>query len=46
MSAVNGVDLREPLAKRISEKGWGLRRIDLRRETLEDTFMKVMVRGD
>lgn len=46
VSAVNGVDLREPLAKRIAEKGWGLRRIDLRRETLEDTFMKVMVRGD
>jgi ABC-2 type transport system ATP-binding protein len=46
VSAVNGADLREPLAKRITEKGWGLRRIDLRRETLEDTFMKVMVRGD
>ena len=46
VSAVNGADLREPLAKRIAEKGWGLRRIDLRRETLEDTFMKVMVRGE
>jgi ABC-2 type transport system ATP-binding protein len=44
--AHHGMDLREPLAKRIAEKGWGLRRIDLRRETLEDTFMKVMVRGD
>ena len=44
--AHHGIDLREPLAKRIAEKGWGLRRIDLRRETLEDTFMKVMVRGD
>ena len=46
VSATNGADLREPLAKRIAEKGWGLRRIDLRRETLEDTFMKVMVRGN
>lgn len=44
--AHHGIDLRELLAKRIAEKGWGLRRIDLRRETLEDTFMKVMVRGD
>jgi ABC-2 type transport system ATP-binding protein len=42
----DGSDLREPLAKAITERGWGLRKIDLRRETLEDTFMKVMVRGD
>jgi ABC-2 type transport system ATP-binding protein len=41
----DGIDLREPLAKRIVEKGWGLRRVDVYRETLEDTFMKVMVRG-
>lgn len=44
--AANGADLREPLARMIAGQGWGLRRVDQRRETLEDTFMKVMVRGD
>ncbi len=34
-------DPREQIAKRMAEKGWGLRRLELRRERLEDTFMKV-----
>jgi hypothetical protein len=38
-------DLREHLTKRLVEKNWGIRRVDIRRETLEDTFMKVVVRG-
>jgi ABC-2 type transport system ATP-binding protein len=38
-------DLREHLTKRLVERNWGVRRVDLRRETLEDTFMKVVVRG-
>jgi ABC-2 type transport system ATP-binding protein len=46
VKADGGLDLRESLAKGVAERGWGLRRIDLRRETLEDTFMSVMVRGD
>ncbi len=40
-----GKDLREHLTKRLVERNWGVRRVDLRRETLEDTFMKVVVRG-
>jgi ABC-2 type transport system ATP-binding protein len=42
---VSGKDLREHLTKRLVERNWGVRKVDLRRETLEDTFMKVVVRG-
>lgn len=41
----DGIDAREQLTKKIISSGFGLRKIDLKRETLEDTFMKVMVRG-
>jgi ABC-2 type transport system ATP-binding protein len=34
-------DVRESLARRCAEKGWGLRSLELRREKLEDTFLKV-----
>ena len=34
-------DPREQIARKTAEKGWGLRRLELRRERLEDTFMKV-----
>jgi ABC-2 type transport system ATP-binding protein len=34
-------DPRESLAKRAIEQGWGVRRLELRREKLEDTFMRV-----
>jgi len=34
-------DPREQIARKLAEKGWGLRRLELRRERLEDTFMKV-----
>jgi ABC-2 type transport system ATP-binding protein len=37
-------DLREELAKRVVGKGWGVRRLDLRRESLEDLFTKVVLR--
>src|SRR5262249_25735527 len=37
-------DFREELAKRIVGKGWGVRRLDLRRESLEDLFTKVVLR--
>ena len=38
-------DLREVVARKAFEKGWGVRRLELHRERLEDTFMKVAVRG-
>ena len=34
-------DNREALVKSVIEKGWGVRRVDQRREKLEDTFMRV-----
>ena len=34
-------DPREQIARKTVEKGWGLRRLELRRERLQDTFMKV-----
>jgi ABC-2 type transport system ATP-binding protein len=34
-------DPREKLAKLAIEKGWGVRRLEMRRERLEDTFMRV-----
>ncbi|HSQ55296.1 MAG TPA: ABC transporter ATP-binding protein, partial [Gemmata sp.] len=37
-------DQREELAKRIAAKGWGIRRLELRRESLEDLFTAVVLR--
>jgi ABC-2 type transport system ATP-binding protein len=37
-------DLREELAKRIAAKGWGIRRLDLRRVSLEALFTAVVLR--
>jgi ABC-2 type transport system ATP-binding protein len=37
-----GQDLREPLAKKLVEKGWGVRRLDLRRAKLEEVYMNVV----
>ena len=34
-------DLREAVARKAFEKGWGVRRLEVKRERLEDTFMKV-----
>jgi ABC-2 type transport system ATP-binding protein len=37
-------DLREVMAKRVMEKGWGIRRLDLLRENLENLFTAVVLR--
>lgn len=37
-------DMREELARRVSSKGWGIRRLELRREILEDLFTAVVMR--
>lgn len=34
-------DVREAVARTAGQKGWGLRRLELKRERLEDRFMKV-----
>ena len=34
-------DVREAVSRKAFEKGWGVRRLELKRERLEDTFMKV-----
>ncbi len=39
-------DLREELAKRISAKGWGIRRLDLRRVSLDDLFDAVVKQSE
>ncbi|MCZ2340734.1 MAG: ABC transporter ATP-binding protein [Bacteroidales bacterium] len=41
IQTTDGADLREPLAKVLVTKGFGIRQLELRRETLEDVFMKV-----
>jgi ABC-2 type transport system ATP-binding protein len=46
VETVNHADLREALAKRVVEKGWAVRRLDLRRQKLEDLYMSVVLRGD
>jgi ABC-2 type transport system ATP-binding protein len=38
----NGADLRESLAARVVQNGWLLRRLDLRRATLEDRFIQAV----
>ncbi len=37
-------DFREELARRIASKQWGIRRLDLRRESLENLFTTVVMR--
>ena len=37
-------DFREELARRVVSKGWGIRRLELRREKLEDLFTAVVLR--
>ena len=37
-------DLRESISQRLAQHGWPLRRLDLRRRTLEDHFLEVVVR--
>jgi ABC-2 type transport system ATP-binding protein len=39
-------DLREALCQRIAKNGWTLRRLDLRRRTLEDHFIDVVRRDE
>lgn len=39
-------DLRETITDRLSKNGWHLRRLDLRRRTLEDHFLNVVVRQE
>jgi ABC-2 type transport system ATP-binding protein len=46
LETVNHADLREILAKRIVEKGWALRRLDLRRQKLEDLYTSVVLRAE
>jgi ABC-2 type transport system ATP-binding protein len=41
VETAGGQDLREPLAKALHGKGWGVRRLEQRREKLEDVFLKV-----
>jgi ABC-2 type transport system ATP-binding protein len=44
VEANNGADLRELLAGRIVQNGWALRKLDLRRATLEDRFIQAVTR--
>jgi ABC-2 type transport system ATP-binding protein len=44
VETAGNADLREPLARRVFEKGWSLRRLDLRRQKLEDLYMSVVLR--
>jgi len=37
-------DMRETVASGLVKQGWGVRRLDLRRRTLEDLFMDVVIR--
>jgi len=38
----HGEDPRERVAKKMTEKGYGVRRLEIRREKLEDTYMRVV----
>jgi ABC-2 type transport system ATP-binding protein len=42
----NRQDLREALAARLAAKGWGIRRLDLRRVSLDDLFDAVVKQSD
>jgi ABC-2 type transport system ATP-binding protein len=42
----NAQDLREAISRRVAEKGWPIRRLDLTRRRLEDRFMEVLREQD
>jgi ABC-2 type transport system ATP-binding protein len=42
----NRQDLRESLAAKLTARGWGVRRLDLKRASLEDQYMQVVLRQD
>jgi ABC-2 type transport system ATP-binding protein len=44
IQAADGADLRELLAARVLQNGWPLRKLDLRRTTLEDRFIQAVSR--
>jgi ABC-2 type transport system ATP-binding protein len=44
VEAADGADLREMLAGRIVQNGWSLRKLDLRRASLEDRFIQAVTR--
>ena len=46
IETVHDKDAREALAKSIVQKGWSIRRLEQRRQKLEDLYMKVVLRGD
>jgi ABC-2 type transport system ATP-binding protein len=39
-------ELRENLGRKVIERGWNLRRLDLRRQRLEDLYMNVVLRSN
>jgi ABC-2 type transport system ATP-binding protein len=44
--AHDGADLREALGQRLAQNGWPLRRLDMRRVTLEDRFIQAVTREE
>ncbi len=44
IETVQHSDMREILARRVVERGWSIRRLDLRRQKLEDLYMNVVLR--
>jgi ABC-2 type transport system ATP-binding protein len=42
IQGTDGADLRETLAARVVQNGWALRRLELRRATLEDRFIQAV----
>jgi ABC-2 type transport system ATP-binding protein len=46
IETAHGADLREALARRVLEQGWSIRRLDLRRQKLENLYMSVVLRGE
>ena len=44
VQTARNADLREALAKQIVQHGWSVRRLDLRREKLEDLYTRVVLR--
>ncbi len=45
IETVRGMDLREALVKKVLERGWSIRRLDLQRHKLEDLYMNVVLRS-
>jgi hypothetical protein len=46
VDTLDGQDLREPITKKLIEQGFGVRRVDILKHTLQEMFTNLVLRRD